>query len=318
MTLERTAHVGINLLDAERDSLLDQYDKAVKETQSDAVKTDHGVAAEAIFRNILANFLPKKFGVTKGHILSPTLKRDLETLEEWDIIIYDALEAPVYSIRRNANDHESGGRRAIPIEHVRAVIEVKATFNKKMTENAVKKLLKLDKYGTGGSSLDEGSMIGLLHERFFRTAVFFETRVDTPQQFSNALDSLGPLTTENEITWPGGLIIRGHTCPSCSARIDRVETIRPEHELLSLGIETGTLLGTCHPHDSDTELNVYMGSHGFSENEFWRFMQVFLAILKGNRGPRSRFDPQIQRFGTKFDKLNHRTLFERIGEVECS
>ena len=310
--MERNAHLGINLLDAERDSLLDQYDKAVKEADADPVKTEHGVAAEAIFRNFLANFLPKKFGVTKGHILSPTLKREFETLEEWDIIVYDALESPVYAVRRTANDHESGGRRVIPIEHVRAVIEVKATFNRKSAENAVNKLLKLDKYGTGGSSLDEGSMIGLLHERCFRTVVFFETNVETPQQFANALDCLSPLTVESEIPWSGGLIIRGHTCHNCSARLDRVETIRPEHELLARGIETGKLLGSYHAQDVGTDLNVYMGSHGFGENEFWRFMQVFLAILKGSRGPRSRFDPQIQRFGTKFDKMDLRALFPHV------
>ena len=62
--MERNAHLGINLLEAWRDDILDRYDKAVKETENDPVRTGHGIAAEAIFRQFLINLIPKRFGVT--------------------------------------------------------------------------------------------------------------------------------------------------------------------------------------------------------------------------------------------------------------
>ncbi len=57
-------------------------------------------------------------------------------LEEWDIIIYDALESPILFSKESSN-------QAIPIEYVRAVIEVKATLNPKNAKLATNKIIKL-------------------------------------------------------------------------------------------------------------------------------------------------------------------------------
>lgn len=62
------------------------------------MKVDHGNVAEEIFRNYRARFLPKKYGVAKGHILTHDLTYD-GPLEEWDLIVYDISESPVLFVR---------------------------------------------------------------------------------------------------------------------------------------------------------------------------------------------------------------------------
>ena len=97
------------------------------------------------FRSFLEQFLPRKYGITKGYIVTPDQKY-AGPLEEWDIIIYDAMEAPVLFVRRNRDEKEAAGKRGIPVEYVRGVVEVKATFNKKMAALATEKLLKLRQF----------------------------------------------------------------------------------------------------------------------------------------------------------------------------
>jgi len=55
-------------------------------------------------------------------------------IEEWDIVIYDQLESPVLYVN-NLPDPV----RAIPVEHVRGVVEVKSTFRRDMTRKFEKK-----------------------------------------------------------------------------------------------------------------------------------------------------------------------------------
>ena len=63
-------------------------------------------------------------------------------MQEWDIIVYDALESPVLF-------YDEGKReptRAIPVEHVRAVVEVKSALDPKSASKAAKQLLKLQAF----------------------------------------------------------------------------------------------------------------------------------------------------------------------------
>ena len=66
-------HVGVDALLAERKELLDRYDAVKMKGGYDAVESQHGNAAEDYFRAFLAEFLPKKYGVTKGHVITPGL-----------------------------------------------------------------------------------------------------------------------------------------------------------------------------------------------------------------------------------------------------
>ena len=65
MAIDR-GHIGVEAILAERQQLLDAYDKAKAQSLDDAVRTEHGIVAEAVFRRWLATFLPKRFEVTKG------------------------------------------------------------------------------------------------------------------------------------------------------------------------------------------------------------------------------------------------------------
>ena len=138
MTIKRFRHIGVQAFLAERQGLLHSYDKAKLQMGDDYVKTDHGNVAENVFRNWLNSFLPKRFAATKGYIITPNLEHNIP-LEEWDIIIYDALEAPILFSKESSN-------QAIPIEYVRGVLEVKATLNPENTSRATKKLLKLKSF----------------------------------------------------------------------------------------------------------------------------------------------------------------------------
>ena len=51
--------------------MLDAYDKAREQARIHEVETYHGKVAEAEFRKWLAGFLPKRYAVTSGYIVSP-------------------------------------------------------------------------------------------------------------------------------------------------------------------------------------------------------------------------------------------------------
>ena len=59
------------------------------------------------------------------------------------MIIYDYLESPVLWIEDNPDSSEQGHSLAIPVEYVRAVLEVKSTFCTKAVKDAIEHLSDL-------------------------------------------------------------------------------------------------------------------------------------------------------------------------------
>lgn len=51
-----------------RSRILARYDAAREHARTQPVKTHHGVVGEAVVRDWLAEFLPKRFGVTARYI----------------------------------------------------------------------------------------------------------------------------------------------------------------------------------------------------------------------------------------------------------
>src|SRR5688572_27344416 len=100
-----------------RRSILDEYDRALAHARTQPVQTHHGVVAEAAVRNWLATFLPKRFGVTPGYIRSQGMPEGHQS-SHFDVIIYDALEAPTLWIEENSDKAEGGKSRIIPAEYV--------------------------------------------------------------------------------------------------------------------------------------------------------------------------------------------------------
>lgn len=111
-------------------------------------ETDKGRYAEALFRDWLEQFLPARYGVTSGYIISQrdsTVPRSAlkGKLRHYDVIIYNKLDAPVLWTEISPDHSMTGRIRAIPVEYVHAVLEVKATLNAKNIADAFKKLDEL-------------------------------------------------------------------------------------------------------------------------------------------------------------------------------
>lgn len=111
-----------------RKEMLDAYDRAREQARSHEVETYHGKVAEAACRKWLGGFLPRRYGVTSGYVVSPGLNSDHKT-PHFDIIIYDQLESPVLWIEDNPDSSSQGRSLAIPVEYVRAILEVKSSFS---------------------------------------------------------------------------------------------------------------------------------------------------------------------------------------------
>ena len=125
-----------------REDLLRAMDRAIGVNSSRPIKTEHGPPFEAAIRKWLTEFLPRRYAVTSGFII-PNIRDVGDKLYHYDVIIYDALDAPVLWASSD-DDHSSQGRhRAIPAKHVLAVYEVKASLTRTSAKEAAKKLGEL-------------------------------------------------------------------------------------------------------------------------------------------------------------------------------
>lgn len=103
----------------------------------------HGEAGEAWVRRWLETFLPKRYGVTSGYIVSQG-QTEAVKLPHFDVIIYDQLESPVLWVETSPDLTAAGASRAIPAEFVRSVLEVKATFTTASVSDAIGHLQDLE------------------------------------------------------------------------------------------------------------------------------------------------------------------------------
>lgn len=283
--MTNTEHVGLTALMVEREKLIDEFEQAIKQGKDDPTKTEHGNVGEAAVRSFFEQFLPKKYGVTKGYIITPDCDY-AGPLEEFDIIIYDALESPVLSVRRNKEETQSSGKRGIPIEFVKAVIEVKASFDKAMVLKVVDKLTKLDKFKRTPSG--ERDRQGHLPESFMTTAIFFTTRVKDKKEYLAALSALkGLWQVDPRIPFNGALILRGQNHPDYSAQI------RLYDSNLEVDMKMHTPVGAEMPESFKAvqvhlpfETDSWAISFGFGKNQFWEFMIDLIQTLNNIPSPR--------------------------------
>lgn len=173
---------------------------------ADEVETDHGRVAEAQFRKWLTEFLPKRFGVTSGYILSQG-KSEEEKLPHYDVIIYDQLESPVLWLKDNPDQSHAGLTRAIPCEYVRAIIEVKSAFNSTTASQAVEHLNDLKSLLTNVDGPNT-RYSRYLPEKVVLTTVFFESRIQNAKEALNKLNAIIKLRG-----YIGGIILRGSGQP---------------------------------------------------------------------------------------------------------
>jgi uncharacterized protein DUF6602 len=105
------------------DSLLARF----REAEAVQHRGDRGESRELLLRDFLAEHLPRRYGVTKGEVVTKTGDQSHSA----DVIIYDAVNCPVLY---------SGATTVLPIEGVYGIIEVKSTMSKAEFLDASKKI----------------------------------------------------------------------------------------------------------------------------------------------------------------------------------
>jgi hypothetical protein len=187
-----------------------------------------GQVAEGQFRKWLAEFLPERYGVTSGYIIS-SAANDTETLMHFDVIVYDKLDSPVLWQEDNPDSSKQGHSRAIPVEYVLAVLEVKSTFTKVAASEAIQKLRQL---GPLLARVDDPSDYypKYLPSRFSCGVCFFQ--VDPKKK----ADELTSLIAPDIRGYFGGIVLAPNTDRQCqnSGLIDFMRTPEP---MLSTGKE---------------------------------------------------------------------------------
>lgn len=169
-----------------RTEMLNAYDRAKEQSRAHKVETYQGEVAESEFRKWLRAFLPQKYGITSGYIISQGVN-DSVRAPHFDVIIYEQLDSPILWIESNPDNSEQGKSRAIPAEFVKAVIEVKSNFTPQTAKDAANHLKELENIMNED---DANSAYKInLNKNFFCSIVFFELRKENEKKYK-ALDEL--------------------------------------------------------------------------------------------------------------------------------
>lgn len=187
-----------------RKEMLDAYDRAREKAKSHEVETFHGKIAEAELRKWLSSFLPKRYGVTSGYIVSPGLKSTDKT-PHFDVIIYDQLDSPILWVDDSPDVSSQGRSLAIPVEYVRCVLEVKSSFSSTTVGEAIEHLKDLLPLMSGPDEPQEKYKLHL-PSSFCCGLVFFELR-RVNQYSESAMNKL--ISAIQLRNFFGGIILRG-------------------------------------------------------------------------------------------------------------
>ncbi len=193
MATDRYGMVGWQEFASNRSQILAGYDSAKAQESSRPVKTQHGVTGEAVIRQWLSAFLPGKYRITSGYIIPDIVQTPDYKLYHYDVVIFDAQNAPVLWTEHNPDQSDQGKKRAIPARYVHSVIEVKVSYSADNAKSALGKLRELDAMASH-------------FPPHFASAVIF---IDLPQSIARDGSLLRYLLPQPPIRafW-GGLILR--------------------------------------------------------------------------------------------------------------
>lgn len=201
---ERVGTQGWEQFLTTKQEMLYQYELAKQYSKSHIVQVSHGKVAEGVFRNWLEGFLPDRYGVTSGYIVSQNKEFHNLSLPHYDVIIYDKLNSPTLWIEKNPDNSKQGDTRAIPAEYVKGVIEVKSNMTAKSSKDAVSKIRELKPLLRGPEA--EQQYDGKIGKGFFGMAVFFEI-LKSNEYKKELLDNL--ICDDIDIPFLGGIILKG-------------------------------------------------------------------------------------------------------------
>lgn len=269
---------GWKQLRTARKEMLDAFDSAREKARSHKVEVYHGKVAEAEFRKWLSDFLPKRYGVTSGYIVSQGLK-STDKSPHFDVIIYDQLESPILWIEDNPDSSSQGRSLAIPAEYVRGVLEIKSKFSSSNVDDAITHLNELLPLMGGSDSSNERYKL-YLPTTFHCGLVFFDLKRDS--QFSEKAFS-NIISGTKLRGFFGGIILRGegHSKP-LTGRISLLQSETPIESTIGPSKQSLLEIGIIMNQSVQITDRLHIGSmlmwteFGFSEFGF-----DFIAMMQG-------------------------------------
>jgi len=259
-----------------RTQMLDSFDRAREQAKAHEVEVFHGRVAEAEFRKWLGAFLPKRYGVTAGYVISQGLGSS-EKAPHFDVIIYDQLEAPVLWIEDSPDASPQGRSLAIPVEYVKGVIEVKSSLSSTSAKDGLDHLADLLPVMRGQDAPDERYKL-YLPPKFICGLAFFDAGVEaefsegTLSKFNSGIRLRG---------FFGGIVLRGagHAVPA-SGRISLLRSLTPIESTIGPG--KGSLLHFCMTKSVEVAEDVHIGTMMmWNEAAFSQFAFDLVALLQG-------------------------------------
>ncbi len=222
-----------------------------------------------MFRDWLRTFLPKKFGVTKGSIVVPSVGLSYE-LRVHDVIIYDKENATILWKDDADSLSTEDSSRGVSAEEVLAVLEIKATLTKANVTSALGKLHEVNQFVWVDK--ESGEIVNKLNPKFHCCTVFFEL-LKSHQKTSAILEAL--VSQSDIFNYTGGIVLSAEgDSMDCSGKIQilsfetppnylkaplfkNLETLpfSPEPEKSSISIPSqGSLLLQVLPYDDPSNL----------------------------------------------------------------
>ena len=186
-----------------RAELLNAMDISKMRNASRPVQVEHGRAAEAAVREWLGGYLPKRYAVTSGFVVPDVIASNYK-LYEFDVIIYDQIEAPILWIDRDPDHSKEGAKLAIPAQHAKGVIEVKSSFNHKQVMSAIQKIAQLSE------------LQSFLPPKFFSGIIFFDLDPSLVSKKQILLDLIPDRLIPGYI---GGMVLRCRLNPEMTGEI---------------------------------------------------------------------------------------------------
>lgn len=228
---------------------------------------DKGENREEFLIDFLKTHLPKRYGVTKGEVIT---KEGLRS-HAIDIIIYDALNCPVLY---------AGKTSILPIEGVYGIIEVKSSLSKTEFDDAAGKITLFKKLAPRDLGIIDTGAYATFHRASTPFGIVFGFNVS-----GNSLDSL----TEN---WYAHCAYVKHVNLFCNLicvlgegvlQYEQVNLTTGEKHLLLDTDEFSTLVSTAHKRRNNgeemDEIILRIIKEGMEDQAFGRFFTCLLIML---------------------------------------
>lgn len=259
-----------------RHEVLSTFDRARNQAKAHEMETYHGRAAEAAVRKWLSDFLPARYGVTSGYVVSPGLPSHARA-PHFDVVIYDRLEAPVLWVEDNPDVSSAGRSLAVPVEYVHSVLEVKSQLTVKTVRDAISHLADLKPLMSGVDDANERYRLHL-PQGFVCGCVF----VDLSQGSAKNPKLLAEFIEGAALRgYFGGLVLRGegHTF-SHTGRVSLLQSEEPVAAILRDGQAQLLEFGIAESVKVTEKLHL-SSMMKWAESEFAQFGFDLVAMMRG-------------------------------------